>query len=696
MKKTIKLILSGFIFINLLLNISFSHAKADENPNQIKEKSQQTEILKLNTEISQTRQINNDLGQIEEIFIKNNLKQYGYDILNNKIPLSSSQASGNYKIKEGDNLNVYFWGDSIDLLNISANGFLAPVNNAFVDNQGNIFIQGVGIVPAKGKTASEAEKIITHILSQKIDNFKVRVNIANSENFPVIITGNIKNSGTYYINNDYSIINILSMAGGINKNGSLRSIIHISGNKKSEIDLYDFLIKGKTYNKELKKGDIILVKSIGDIIAIDSGVKRPAIYEFKQGESLKILISYAGGFLPSVNKDIITIDTFDGQNFKKKTVKRNFNEMASIYPHNGDVVEFRTLFDSTGTIEVSGCVLKPGLIPYRQNMTLKNVLNLVNFREASNIQNINNSNSNNDEIDINNVVAEISTKTENGTPEIKTIYLYELLTKNQEDLNLKPEDKILFRELTENENLKTVEVLGYVKKPGILKLYPDMKLMDAIKIAGGPAKEGYLEGLVLLRPSISEEQKRILEKAALDLNKGILEVANKSQIIPNEDKDFLTTQKELIEIMEKKADKEYGRISLNIKTGNPEGFSDQENIILQDGDKIYVPIKPQHIMIVGEVLNPSAIAFSPHKTFVNYIDAVGGLTKEADKKKIYISKANGFSQRVVKQDKISLEPGDSIIIPRKISKPVDWFEFSKNFAAIIANTLNTIFIITKI
>jgi len=690
MKKTIKLILSGFIFIILLLNTTFSQVKADENPEQ------ETKNLKLNTEIFQTAasQKNYKSNRTEELFSKNNLKQYGYDIFNNKIPLSSGHTSENYKIKEGDTLNIYFWGDSIDLLNISTRGFLTPTNNVSVDNQGNIFIQGIGIVSAKNKTTFETEKIITRILSQKIDNFEVKVNIANSENFPVIITGNIKNPGTFYINNDFSMIDILSMAGGINKNGSLRNIIHISGYKKSEIDLYDLLIKGKTCNKEFKKGDVILIKPLGDVIAINSGVKRPAIYEFKQGESLKDLIFYAGGFLPSISKDIINIDTFEGQNFKKKTIKVDFSKIASIYPHNGDMVEFKTLFNSTGNIEVSGCILNSGLIPYKENMTLKNVLNLVKFEKDENIQYINNSDK--DDVDINNIIAEISTINDEGIFQTKTVYLYELLTKNQEDVVLKSEDKILFRALKENENLKTIEVLGYVKKPGIIKLYSDMKLLDAIKIAGGTAKEGYLEGLILLRPSISEEQKKILEKAALDLNKGILEAANKSQIVPNEDKNFLTTQKELIKIMEKKADKEYGRISLNIKTCNPENFSDHDNITLQDGDKIYVPIKPQHIMIIGEVLNPSAIVFSPDKTFNNYIDAVGGLTKEADKKKIYISKANGFSQRLAKNDKICIKAGDSIIVPRKISKPIDWFEFSKNFAAIIANTLNTIFIITKI
>lgn len=685
MQKVFKLIISVFLFTILIFNIKF--ALAETYTSSLKEQNTQKEIKQEKT--------NSSDGIIEKVFNKENLKQYGYNIFSNKVTVSENAPEDNYKIKEGDKIDVYFWGDSIDLINISANNFLNSVNNLSVDNKGNIFIQGVGLIAVKGKTAYETEKNIKSILSQKIDKFNVKVSVVNSKSFPLIITGNVKNPGIYYINSDLSTIEILSLAGGVQKEGSLRSIQHISGKQKNFIDLYDILIKGKNIKTVFKKDDVILVNSIGNTAALNSGVKRPAIYEFKQGESLKDLINYAGGTLPSVSKDIITIETFNGQNLKKKIITCNFDQAASIYLHNGDTVEFRTLFDPNKTIEVFGCISNQGYLPYREKMTLKNVLSLVNFKkEPDKIQFVNNSLSN--EIDINNVIAEISTKDKDGYSSTKTVYLYELLTKNQEDIELKPEDKILFRELKENEILKTVEILGYVKNPGVLKLRPDMKLLDAIKTAGGLSKEGYLKGLVLLRPSISEEQRKILEKAMLDLNKGILEAENKSQIVFEQNKNFLTTQKELVKIMEKRTNTEYGRISLNIKTNNPDELSEQENIPLQDGDKIYIPIQPTHIMIIGEVLNPSAIAFSSGKNLINYVEDVGGFTKEADKGKIYITKANGFSQKIAKNDKTSLEPGDSIIIPRKISKPVDWLSFAQNFASVLADTFNTIFIITKI
>jgi protein involved in polysaccharide export with SLBB domain len=642
----------------------------------------------------QTTETKVQLSKTEEIFVKKNLKQYGYNIFNSKPMLSNSSTSANYKINEGDKLNIYLWGDSIDLLNISANGFLNPYNTASVDNQGNIFVQGVGIIPAKGKTAAETEKIISGILSQKIENFKITVNVANSENFPIIVTGNVKNPGTFYINNDFSIIEILSLAGGIEKDGSLRNIILLSGSQKHEIDLYDLLIKGKNPNFTVKKGDVILVKPLGNVVGIAEGVRRPAIYEFKPKESLKDIISYAGGILPSVSKDTIIIDTFDGQKFIKNIIENSFEKTTAILPHNGDVIEFKTLFDSKATIEVSGCIANQGLFPYKENMTLKNLLDKINFDKKAEIQPIKNSSQK--ETDINDIIAEVSTKTDDGKLIVKTVYLYELLTKNREDVTLKPNDKILFRKLSDKENLKTVEVLGYVNKPGVFKLTSDMTLSDAIELAGDISEQGYLKGLVLLRPSISEEQKKIMENVTLDLKQNILERENQSQIVPEQDKNFLSTQKELVEIMDKKANSEYGRISLNINAASMDELLPEDDIELQDGDKIYIPIKPQHIMIVGEVLNPTAIAYYDSKTINDYIRGVGGLTKTADKKKIYIRKTNGFAQRVDKPEKTYLEPGDSIIIPRKIAKSVDWFDFSKSFSSIVSNTLNMVFVLTKI
>ena len=66
--------------------------------------------------------------------------------------------------------------------------------------------------------------------------------------------------------------------------------------KKITFDLYEYLINGKIKNNiQLRDQDIVLVPVKQSIITIDSSVVRPGIYEFKEGESVRDLLDYAGG-----------------------------------------------------------------------------------------------------------------------------------------------------------------------------------------------------------------------------------------------------------------------------------------------------------------------------------------------------------------------------------------------------------------
>jgi len=141
---------------------------------------------------------------------------------------------------------------------------------------------------------------------------------------------------------------------------------------------------------------------------------------------------------------------------------------------------------------------------------------------------------------------------------------------------------------------------------------------------------------------------------------------------------------------------EYGRISIDIDSNDIELLNNIQNIELMEDDEIFIPYASQHVVVMGEVLNQSAIAYNPDKTVKYYLDRVGGFTDQARKNKIYIIEANGITRKVNKISSTTVYPGDSIMVPRKISAPVNWLEISKSFAQIISNSLSTIFIITKI
>ena len=93
------------------------------------------------------------------------------------------------------------------------------------------------------------------------------------------------------------------------------------------------------------------------------------------------------------------------------------------------------------------------------------------------------------------------------------------------------------------------------------------------------------------------------------------------------------------------------------------------NTILFDGDRIIVPKNTNTINVLGEVLNPVAFEFTKRLSVKEAINQAGGYKQFADKKRVYVIKANGIvetAKRNIFLGDSYLEPGDTIVVPRKI------------------------------
>ena len=83
-----------------------------------------------------------------------------------------------------------------------------------------------------------------------------------------------------------------------------------------------------------------------------------------------------------------------------------------------------------------------------------------------------------------------------------------------------------------------------------------------------------------------------------------------------------------------------------------------------------MPRNPNAINVLGEVLNPIAFEYNKNITVRSAIENSGGYQDYADKRKVYIIRANGLvekANRNIFTKNIKLEPGDTIVVPRKIS-----------------------------
>jgi protein involved in polysaccharide export with SLBB domain len=96
------------------------------------------------------------------------------------------------------------------------------------------------------------------------------------------------------------------------------------------------------------------------------------------------------------------------------------------------------------------------------------------------------------------------------------------------------------------------------------------------------------------------------------------------------------------------------------------------DIELRAGDVLSIPKRPSFVVISGQVYNPSALTYVPGKTAGWYLRQAGGPTDGANKKGIFVLRADGsvagvgtglFTGGALK---LRLRPGDAIIVPEKV------------------------------
>jgi len=118
-----------------------------------------------------------------------------------------------------------------------------------------------------------------------------------------------------------------------------------------------------------------------------------------------------------------------------------------------------------------------------------------------------------------------------------------------------------------------------------------------------------------------------------------------------------------------KAAKAVGRlvIDLNATIKAPQGSP--MDVVLRDGDQLIVPKQQQQVTVIGEVQTSTSHLYRPELSRDDYISLSGGLTRRADRSKIYVVRANGS---VVASDgsrwfehgsDVKIKPGDTIVAP---------------------------------
>jgi protein involved in polysaccharide export with SLBB domain len=300
---------------------------------------------------------------------ENDLKLFGEEIFagytNEFNFYDSLPLTDEHILKMGDILNIYLYGG-------------LDVNTTFtIDNQGSILIEDIGEIAIAGLSIGDARAKIDSLLNESYFGTKSVISLESVKSKEVFILGNIRTPGTFALNAFSSPLNALISSGGIKKNSSLRHVKLLrNGSEYAEIDFYNLLVKGDSseLNEPLKDGDTILVEGIKNRVSILGEVLRPAIYEFKEGESLATIIDFALGVTPFADLRGISVKRIlpSGQKTILNPVDRDKfsvknGDVITVNPSYGQVVDY---------VSLKGDLRNPKQFSHRANLKLGNLFRL--------------------------------------------------------------------------------------------------------------------------------------------------------------------------------------------------------------------------------------------------------------------------------------------------------------------------------
>jgi polysaccharide biosynthesis/export protein len=226
-------------------------------------------------------------------------KRFGVALFNSMqtsfMPLNEPNLDADYVLDFGDVLEVQV---------LSAKSYTEQVE---VKRDGSISLKEIGKIFVGGLSLGKADDLIKAKVSSAYLGKQAFTSVVNVRDIQVYVMGEAENPGLYTLSGNSNVLNALYIAAGIKESGSFRNILlKRAGKVISSIDLYELFINGNSaFGTRLRSGDVVLIPSTLNTAAIYGGVKRPFEYEFKDGETVMDLISFANGLTSSANKKTI-------------------------------------------------------------------------------------------------------------------------------------------------------------------------------------------------------------------------------------------------------------------------------------------------------------------------------------------------------------------------------------------------------
>jgi protein involved in polysaccharide export with SLBB domain len=484
----------------------------------------------------------------------------------------------------------------------------------------------------------------------------------------VAIFGMVKRPAIYEIKGEATLKDVLDNAGGVTVAAALDHITidRIDPNQHREtVSLRPESIASFA----VKDGDRIHIASIlpysERAIYVEGHVVRPGKFSYHDGMQLADVIRSYQDLLPepAAKGDIIRLVAPD---FHPETVQFNLvdvligNTVLPLQPFDTIRILGRYEVDAP-QVTILGEVLRPGSYALSQGMTPMKLVSMSGgFKRDALLSN-----------------ADLTSYTiQDGQKVVSERASIHIGKENFDDLRLKPGDILTIHQLSGWNDIGASVVLeGEVTYPGSYGLQQGERLSSVLRRAGGLRDTSYAPGAILIRTQVKDLE----EKTRTELIRQIETSSASARLAPNlggQDEAALLRaatqqQKEVLERL--KSQPASGRLVIHISPDINSWANTPADVEMHTGDVLTIPKRPGFILVSGQVYNASALTFVPGKEASWYLRRAGGTNDVADRKEIFVVRANGsvvgkrsggwYDSNVLST---RLDPGDVIVVPQKI------------------------------
>ena len=390
-------------------------------------------------------------------------KVFGRDIFNKQNltfqPSTNMATPANYLLGPGDQVVIDVWG-------ASQQKFVETISP-----DGNITIEGVGLVRLGGLSVSKARSVLQSRLGQRYSDCQFNLSVGDIRTIQVQVAGEVNMPGTYSLSSLSSAFNALYAAGGINDNGTLRDIkVYRSGRMIASVDVYDYLINGNSSGDvRLQDNDVIVVGAYDCLVNVTGKIKRPMWYEMKSSETVKQLMAYSGGYTGDAYTDkvrvtrkagseysVYTVEEFDMASFHLKDLDEV--QVDSVRPRYSNMVEVRGAVRHAGKFQLGGKIQT-----VRELLLAADGLSEDAYQER----------------------AVMHREKDDLTLEMVGVNLKDLLEGTVADIPLKNNDLLFIPSRTEMLGDRKLTVHGEVLYPGVYPFAENTTIQDFILQSGG-------------------------------------------------------------------------------------------------------------------------------------------------------------------------------------------------------------------